>query len=456
VSIQLYPGEQKIGAGSAVFTFPGAKKFNGQFTITDSRILYEMFVNADVQGQIPDIMFLRLGSVGYIELERELISDVKTKTNIMGKRIMIRMKDGSAYNFEMGWWKNRKLIDTLKNNYLHIGSKIARSVFFSLSFLIAAVFTISAQSVGIGTTTPNSNAILDIRSTTKGVIFPSMTSAQRDAMVNPPDGLHIYNRDDKCLNFYDSAFATWSCYCDGDICKTIFIHITADVSGLDFNSIYASKYPAARKFAVLVDANVTVTLLVFATLPTSSQYTIKIINHGNMLGGGGTGGAGVSGQSGGCAIAATGGNPGGYAILSNINVHLQIDNYGIIAGGGGGGGGGGRSAAGQYGGGGGGGAGFLGSGTGGQGGGTTSNSFGCMLFSQVAQSGVSGTLVSGGTGGTGASGGGNGGNAGGRGQAGQNGTGTGAGTGGAAGPAILGGSNNVIINLGTGQVFGTY
>jgi hypothetical protein len=48
-------------------------------------------------------------------------------------------------------------------------------------------------SVGIGTITPNSKAILDISSTTKGVLVPQMTTSQRDAISSAPEGLLIYN-----------------------------------------------------------------------------------------------------------------------------------------------------------------------------------------------------------------------------------------------------------------------
>jgi len=337
----------------------------------------------------------------------------------MGKRIMIRMTDGSAYNFEMGWWKSRKIIRTLKESaYLHTGLKIVRSVFV-ISCLIGLELTVSAQSVGIGTTTPNPNAILDIRSSSKGVVFPSLTSAQRDAIVNPPEGLHIYNKDEHCMNYYDSLYAVWNCYCDNDTCKIIPIHISSNVNNLDFNATYASKYPQARKFVILIDPGVTITTGInFASLP-STGYKIRITNRGSIYGGGGSGGGGYSGETFPCSISASNGLAGGAAITMSINVSMTIENYGIIAGGGGGGGGGGRTATGQYGGGGGGGA-TLPIGTGGGGGGTTSVVFVCVVQTVLAQPGTAGTISTGGTGGTGYNGGGNGGNGGGPGQAGQN------------------------------------
>jgi hypothetical protein len=50
-------------------------------------------------------------------------------------------------------------------------------------------------SVGIGITTANASAILDLHSTTKGLLIPRMTNAQRNAIVLPAQGLVIYQTD---------------------------------------------------------------------------------------------------------------------------------------------------------------------------------------------------------------------------------------------------------------------
>ena len=316
------------------------------------------------------------------------------------------------------------------------------------------------QNVGIGTTTPNSNAILDIRSSNKGVVFPSLTSAQRNAILNPPDGLHIFNKDEHCLNNYDSLYNTWNCYCEYDTCKIVLIHITQNTGNIDFNNLYASKYPQARRFAILVDQGVTISYGInFSTLPGNPAiYKIRLINRGGIYGNGGIGGNGASGQSGGpCFIAAQNGSVGGVAIATFATyVLLTIDNYGTISGGGGGGGGGGRTLVGQLGGGGGGGAGSAG-GTGGIGGGTTLSFIGCSTTSSVAQNGSAGTTSAGGVGGAGSSGGSGGGTGGGLAQTGSTGLGSSPGIGGAPGKAVAsvnGATGTIINNYGSGQVFG--
>lgn len=54
---------------------------------------------------------------------------------------------------------------------------------------------------------PNAAAALQIDSTTRGVLLPRMTTAERDAISSPPAGLLIYNTSTNKLNF--RAAAAW-------------------------------------------------------------------------------------------------------------------------------------------------------------------------------------------------------------------------------------------------------
>jgi hypothetical protein len=51
---------------------------------------------------------------------------------------------------------------------------------------------INNGSIGVGVTSPNASAILDITSTTQGVLFPRMTGLQAEAIATPADGLMVY------------------------------------------------------------------------------------------------------------------------------------------------------------------------------------------------------------------------------------------------------------------------
>lgn len=74
----------------------------------------------------------------------------------------------------------------------------------SLDGTNAGVIAVTGR-VGIGTSVPNANAILDIDSTTKAFMPPRMTTTQRDAIPTPTEGMVIYNLTTHVLNFHNGT-----------------------------------------------------------------------------------------------------------------------------------------------------------------------------------------------------------------------------------------------------------
>ena len=71
------------------------------------------------------------------------------------------------------------------------------------------------QNVGIGTTTPNPSAKLEIASSDQGLLMPTMNTAERDAIANPAAGLVIYNTSDSCFNYFTGS--AWVKDCGRDL-----------------------------------------------------------------------------------------------------------------------------------------------------------------------------------------------------------------------------------------------
>lgn len=65
-------------------------------------------------------------------------------------------------------------------------------------------------SVGIGTTSPATSAILDLTSTTQGFLPPRMTTAQRNAIAVPVPGMIIFNTSTQSLEIYTSGWSSIS------------------------------------------------------------------------------------------------------------------------------------------------------------------------------------------------------------------------------------------------------
>ncbi|MDP5077720.1 MAG: hypothetical protein NWQ19_06485, partial [Nonlabens sp.] len=61
-----------------------------------------------------------------------------------------------------------------------------------LLLTVAFINVLNAQ-VGIGTDLPDGSAILDIESTDAGVLFPRLTTTERNLITNPATGLLVFN-----------------------------------------------------------------------------------------------------------------------------------------------------------------------------------------------------------------------------------------------------------------------
>jgi hypothetical protein len=64
---------------------------------------------------------------------------------------------------------------------------------------------LDSGNVGIGTASPNASAILELSSTTKGLLPPRLTTTQRDAVGSPAEGLLIYNDTTNKLNVHNGS-----------------------------------------------------------------------------------------------------------------------------------------------------------------------------------------------------------------------------------------------------------
>ncbi|HSK13832.1 MAG TPA: hypothetical protein VK907_11495, partial [Phnomibacter sp.] len=79
-------------------------------------------------------------------------------------------------------------------------------LFSTFILVLAMAGAMQAQNnVGIGTQTPHASALLDVSSTTKGMMAPRMTTAQRTAIASPAKGLLVYDTDVNSLFHYNGS-----------------------------------------------------------------------------------------------------------------------------------------------------------------------------------------------------------------------------------------------------------
>lgn len=73
--------------------------------------------------------------------------------------------------------------------------------------IIIGIFVVkhTFAQVGIGTSTVNESAILEVKSTDKGFLPPRMSFYEMEAISNPATGLVVFNTTEKFINFYNGT-----------------------------------------------------------------------------------------------------------------------------------------------------------------------------------------------------------------------------------------------------------
>jgi hypothetical protein len=122
------------------------------------------------------------------------------------------------------------------------------------NLVVLAVALLCFQSmaqVGINTdnSAPDPSSILDLKSTTKGMLPPRMTTNQRMDIANPTEGLIIYNTDLKCIEYYRGSSEGWFSPCMS-VAKMF-------CNPINVNGIYTQGIPLASQNTITIPINVT-------------------------------------------------------------------------------------------------------------------------------------------------------------------------------------------------------
>lgn len=97
---------------------------------------------------------------------------------------------------------------------LSILKKLARISVIIAGFVLINTNLHAQTDVKIGNNPGNktASAVLELESTTKGLLLPRMTAAQMSAIATPANGLAIYNTDQQCTFIYRGT--SWVSLCD--------------------------------------------------------------------------------------------------------------------------------------------------------------------------------------------------------------------------------------------------
>jgi uncharacterized protein (TIGR02145 family) len=137
-----------------------------------------------------------------------------------------------------------------------------------LLFALFCATTLTAQvSVSTDGSSPDNSAMLDVKSSSKGVLLPRMTNIQRDAIADPATGLIIYNIEEQSIQVYDGT--SW---------MVLYLSWCGPVNTPD--TIYGNSHPECNAAGVVFSA---------PDIPYASSYNWIVYPEATITGGQGTG-----------------------------------------------------------------------------------------------------------------------------------------------------------------------
>ncbi len=80
-----------------------------------------------------------------------------------------------------------------------------KSTFILITLCIFLTATTHAQNVGIGTSTPNANAVLEIKSNSKGLLMSRLSTTARNSMTNVAKGMLVYDTTRAGFYYHDGG-----------------------------------------------------------------------------------------------------------------------------------------------------------------------------------------------------------------------------------------------------------
>lgn len=142
-----------------------------------------------------------------------------------------------------------------------------------LIMLLCSSYYYCTAQVGVGTTNPDASSILHVESTDKGVLIPRLTTAQINTIVNPANGLMVYNTDlnEFQFNCNSTASPVWT-----DISHNTSIKYSNTNTAANINSAAYTNIPIFGSLDWNDDTSIYSVAGNVLTINTTGRYKITV------------------------------------------------------------------------------------------------------------------------------------------------------------------------------------
>lgn len=115
MNIELQPNEKEIDTWTILYIPPNGGKYNGKLTVTNQRLLYDAKFDVSAKGFLSELLFVKWGSEGYLEINKADIKDVTVEKSFLAKKAIVTLNDESKHIFNYGALNVDKVVEAIKS-----------------------------------------------------------------------------------------------------------------------------------------------------------------------------------------------------------------------------------------------------------------------------------------------------------------------------------------------------
>ena len=170
------------------------------------------------------ICLLLIATLGFTQADKKIFGELTVTDTI---------ETNKGYKFPDSSFQ----ITAASGTAVNVADSLKAGVTDSLLINTNALIVRTTGQVGIGIGSPDASSLLDITSVTKGLLYPRMTTTQRDAIGSPATGLSIYNLTNDDPNFFNGTAWRRITHAPGASLKIGAVIFATGVSALDGDSV---------------------------------------------------------------------------------------------------------------------------------------------------------------------------------------------------------------------------
>ncbi|HNW99311.1 MAG TPA: hypothetical protein PKK00_12955 [Bacteroidales bacterium] len=107
------PKENKINSWTAIYIAPDGKRYNGELTITNKRIIYGADFDDSFSKLVEESLYQKIGDSDCLTIPKNRIVNADVRKSFIKKQIIITLNNNQTHTFDYGMLNIDDIVDAI-------------------------------------------------------------------------------------------------------------------------------------------------------------------------------------------------------------------------------------------------------------------------------------------------------------------------------------------------------